>query len=898
MRLLTRLVLAGAAAVTAWLLTGVVTIRAIDDPIRIGLLPSDQVPLVAFGVLLALSGAVRRPERVAGLVALAALATLPWWPVDWPPALLLLTGPIGWAWYAACLACSIELPTGGWWWWRARRVVADPVRTPRLVAATTAVLLTGAALVMAPQQPAGDELDYLVITQSLRLDGDLRIENNHQRVDYEAYHDGVLLPSYLQRGRDGQIYPVHAAGLPLLLLPGFAVAGYAGAVATVILICALGAGLLWHLAFCLTESASAAWVGTAAAVGAAPWFLHARVVFPDAPAAALVLVALWAVIEPARFTGWRLVWPAVALAWLPWMHTRFAVLAAVLGATVMWRWLQSPLRAPRALVWFVAPALVGAAAWFGFFWVIYGTPDPSAPYGAYTQTAWRHLPTGLAGLLVDQQFGLLGTAPVLLLAGYGAVRGWWPVVIAQRPGDATARAPRALVATVVIVLAVLYTAVTASYRMWWGGLSAPARFLAPLVLPLGLLVALGWQALRTRSSRGVAVALLAVSLALTAAMVVVDRGQLAYNSRDGVARWADWGSRIVDLAAAMPAAHRDPPVLVVRDAAVWLLAGLAAWGLLRLVERQQALTRAGILWSVVAVGVLAPSAVWALRGVVPWHPARSQVDWLLADAVSADARPLLLTAPRDAGPRRWFDFDVMSAPARAQDAFTALTVDRLPAGRYRVFASGLAPGTRLGVAVGQERATAFVADAEVRQGRAVMEVLLPMPVDRLIVRSSARSESGQGRVWLRGDDIYGASRGRDEAWAIAPATRAARLGELRLFFQAEGVFPEADGLWLAGDAAGVLGVSGPPGTPVRLQVTAGARAVVLRTDVGPRHREMRLDAGQSTTVDAGRLPSRGTQQVRFSVEGGFRPSLVAASDDARKLGVWVVLDQNRTTPLR
>src|SRR5690606_23855731 len=111
MRLLTRLVLAGACAVTAWLLTGVVTVRAIDEPIRLGLLPGLRIPLVAFACFLALSGAVRQPHRAAGAVALACLASLPWWPVPLPSAALLLAGPLGWAWFLGCLACAIVLPT-------------------------------------------------------------------------------------------------------------------------------------------------------------------------------------------------------------------------------------------------------------------------------------------------------------------------------------------------------------------------------------------------------------------------------------------------------------------------------------------------------------------------------------------------------------------------------------------------------------------------------------------------------------------------------------------------------------------------------------------------------------------------------------------------------------------
>ena len=59
-----------------------------------------------------------------------------------------------------------------------------------------------------PLFPGGDEPHYLVISQSLWRDGDLRIENNHTRGDYQEYFHRPLPPHYLTRGVDGQIFPL------------------------------------------------------------------------------------------------------------------------------------------------------------------------------------------------------------------------------------------------------------------------------------------------------------------------------------------------------------------------------------------------------------------------------------------------------------------------------------------------------------------------------------------------------------------------------------------------------------------------------------------------------------------------------------------------------------------
>ena len=108
-------------------------------------------------------------------------------------------------------------------------LVRDPRYQPRIAAGATLVVALVAAWVLNSRLPAGDEPHYLVITQSLIKDADLRIENNHRARDYAAYLDAPLAPDFLRRGRDGQIYSIHAPGLPVLVLPAFWLFGYRGA---------------------------------------------------------------------------------------------------------------------------------------------------------------------------------------------------------------------------------------------------------------------------------------------------------------------------------------------------------------------------------------------------------------------------------------------------------------------------------------------------------------------------------------------------------------------------------------------------------------------------------------------------------------------------------------------
>ena len=168
------------------------------------------------------------------MLGLWAVPYLPWLP-DRVPLVLVLAGPIRWVIAAAAMfgALGIGAPLGD--------VVSGARRLPdrRLVFAVSLAVYAGlGALNARTVGPGGDEPHYLIISQSLLADGDLRIENNHQQRDYRRFWGGELRPDYIKRGLNGEIYSIHAPGLPVLLLPAYAAAGYLG---TVMLLCLLAA---------------------------------------------------------------------------------------------------------------------------------------------------------------------------------------------------------------------------------------------------------------------------------------------------------------------------------------------------------------------------------------------------------------------------------------------------------------------------------------------------------------------------------------------------------------------------------------------------------------------------------------------------------------------------------
>ncbi|MCU1383902.1 MAG: hypothetical protein JWL71_2599, partial [Acidobacteria bacterium] len=224
-----------------------------DGPVRIALLaPLWQLGIAVAGAALIAAvlafAAARHPVVIDAADPLALLwlwvvPYLPWLP-DRAPALLALAGPLRWGVLAVALLASVTALL------RARYLAGGlPMAGRRTVfVVSLAVYLCFGLSSAAKVGPGADEPHYLVITQSLLRDHDLAIENNHAQRDYREYFGGELRPDFLRRGLNDVIYSIHAPGLPALLVPAYATAGYRGAVVLLCLFAALAALAVFDLA--------------------------------------------------------------------------------------------------------------------------------------------------------------------------------------------------------------------------------------------------------------------------------------------------------------------------------------------------------------------------------------------------------------------------------------------------------------------------------------------------------------------------------------------------------------------------------------------------------------------------------------------------------------------------
>jgi len=875
---LTSAAAATCAGVAAWCSSGTLALSdAAAAAVRSGILPAPW--WLAAGILAALALAwITRlsPDRARPLF-FSLIVCVPWLPVRLPPAALLWTGPVEYGvWIAVAVAMAAAGGPGG----RSPRTIvrwlSAPVPASRAAFALALTIYLAAAGQLAWILPDGDEPHYLIIAQSLWRDGDLQIENNHTRGDHFEYVDRETAPDYLQRGRNGAIYSIHMPGVPALLAPVLAAGGYRLVTMTLACVSALAGAVAWRMAFALTASAAAAWFGWASVALTVPFLLLSFTVYPDGPGAVVVLLAAAALVaqraKPVRRTIWWFVVGALP-ALLPWFHARFAVLAAAIGLVLAVRAAGSPRRW-TALASLCALPLASAAAWFGYFAIIYGRPDPSAPYGDYTQMSLARLPVGLTGLVADQQFGLLPVAPVLAIAMIGFVPFW--------------RRHRRLCLEWLLIM-VPYLMVTSMYHMWWGGLSSPARFVGSTLLLLVVPSAMAFADAREAASRVLPRVLLALSVGMTALQLWLEHGVYCFNVRDEVSPWLVWMEQLTDLARGWPGLFRTTTGVAAVSAAVWAAAIALAWAVTRAVSRRRRMGAgsAGLLQlATCALAVtVAVSVVWRIEGRTGRAATVGQLRLIEAaessrGMVGVRFEPFAVGAPALA----LAHLRISAERSPDEPASNWFWLSRLPAGLYRAWFERGAVGAPLDALVFAGRSDQPLArwSVEARaDGAWSVELDLPVGVGSFRITGSEEARRSVQGVWLQ----RMAPRPAPGRLSADRAGSVGCYGDLLLFSMAGGSFFEPGGVWTAGTREAEFVIAGAPGrTKASLWIGAGAVTTPITIAAGSYAERAIFRAGERRLIELPMWPGK-PLILRVRAEQGFRPSQIdPGSADKRLLG--------------
>jgi hypothetical protein len=567
------------------------------------------------------------------------------------------------------------------------------------------------------------------------------------------------------------------------------------------------------------------------------------------------------------------------LAALPWLHTRFVVLAAGLGALIVWQLATMGEarreRVKRVLVFLLIP-LASAIGWFTFFQVVYGTPNPTAPYGPSPDTRLAYAPGGLLALLLDQQFGLLTFAPALAAALVG-LRAW-----RSRRVSWSIRG--------VVGVAALYLAASATYWMWWGGVPAtPARFAAAALPALAAPVAVGWH----RSAAGLQAVwnvLLAVSLTLTGLLLAVDRGALAWNVRGSRAAWLDWMGGIADLPRAWPSffwrltpgdVRTELPFAV--HAILWLavFAGVAALvlALRKRTPNASGSERTAAAWWLAAALMLGAAGGWWNSGISGVEAASSQVRLLGTTSRRASALVIAPFSMRSIpDPARRLRIRATRTDAGDTAAEWAPLRD-LPAGVYSLTVRERRPrGGVLSVRVGRSAQPVRTMGLEPLSEQ-TLALRLPAGAAVLTLEPDPVLASVGEAIELTVVSLDPSIRGR----AVATAT----FGGVDVSFLNDAVFIEEDGFWVRGAQTAELVAAFSSRRPaLGLELTNGASANLVVVEANGAPVPMTLRASEIRRLEIP-LPDGQAVRLRISSPSGFTPSDVGSSRDRRFLGVRV-----------
>ena len=486
------------------------------------------------------------------------------------PGLGLFTGPLGWVLLAVGVVISALR-------WRGRPLrVAAP---PTIALALAPVVLSAAVGVsyVTSVDASGDEIDYLIMAQSIWREGDLDLRDNVAREDYRDYVPGIHRMPTGTRRADGRPFPTHSSGLSFLLAPVYALGGRPGVVVFLSIVASALGLLVRRLAQQAGADEDAALLAWAAAVGP-PVFFYTHFIYTEVVCAFAIALALFLLLSspgPAKAAV-----AALALSVLPWLHVKVALVSVVLGVYALVR-----LRG-RARLAFAVTAGAMALLYLGYFWVIFGRPDPFALYGSRIPKPMARMTPGrtLLGVFLDGGFGLLVYAPVFVLG----LAGLGPLLRQSR---------RQLWAFGLTTVAVMVPVL--AWKNWWG-FSPPGRFLLPLVPVLALAAA---ARVSQRPTFGLARwrwPLAASGIALALMMSVEPREMRMIHTRDGDLRVFDMLAGDVSPSRYLPrltsrlGTERPPwrpPVAEVRVALVWAAALLALVALERMARSRERLER-------------------------------------------------------------------------------------------------------------------------------------------------------------------------------------------------------------------------------------------------------------------------------------------------------------------
>ena len=176
-----------------------------------------------------------------------------------------------------------------------------------------------------PIHLGGDEPHYLLITHSLLYDHDLLMSNNYSQKD---------VTPHISISKAGKSYPGHPIGLPLLLLPAYALKGPQGSLFLMNFLAALLSVQLYVLIFSIIGEQRCTALIWFVVSFTSPLFIYSSKIYPEIPSALLLATAYQIIAFPSPSSRINVRSSLIlggSLAFLPWLHQRMLIPTIILA---------------------------------------------------------------------------------------------------------------------------------------------------------------------------------------------------------------------------------------------------------------------------------------------------------------------------------------------------------------------------------------------------------------------------------------------------------------------------------------------------------------------------------------------------------------------------------------
>ena len=603
---------------------------------------------------------------------------------------------------------------------------------------------------------------------------------------------------------------------------------------TLMAVGAVTAAVIWAWARAATGSPAAATATWAAVCLSPPFALNTLAVFPEGPLALAV----------------------VAVTMLGW-HSR--------------------QRSPTS-VFYALGVVVSLAAW------------AFLTRGDLSRFDSGALPNGAAGLLFDQEYGVIAYAPALLFGVAGLVSMW------RDPAD---RASAGFIALVIIPFFVL----AACIDPWWSKSAMPGRLILPVFPLLSLPLASWYHRTANRPvTRAAFQLLILVGLALTLTIGSVVDGVPMPQEADGSSSVLQWMSQAWQLWADAPSFVEPASTEAAMRTVLWLGAlAVFAWvcrGGTLLPKGRAMLHASAFAAAIWLAAVSSSAAIPSGMRQGPYDPQARVIFPMLetfdpvALPIAVRYDPLSLVTPQTLPPL----FSLTATPGQRRDRQPLRVVlnarFRLPAGEYLIDVTGsdnaaAVPNPTVGLQLGREGNPVETWPLTLASG-AQWQHRFQVPLDAQFVgfRASRQVEGAIAAMRLTPVNVVETRRRFP-----APVVRAAAsYTSARVFFHDPNAYAEPDGFWVKGRSSAeiTLAKNVPSNPAVTLIIHSGAKANVVTLSTGRWTEHVELVPGVTSKVS---VPSDATEQfipLTITTSDGFVPADVQrGSRDRRLLGAWV-----------